>query len=134
MQIKYYEKNVAAFFRFYNTENKKDALVSTSFISMLITVIGFVIIIALFFDFFQTFFDFKNNPLRLKLFVGILAIDTISMIPFAYLRVSNKPIRYAGIKLVNVGVIVIINLIFLKFIDHKLVKFFYRKFLYFSNF
>ena len=105
-----------AFFRFYNTENKKDALVSTSFISMLITVIGFVIIIALFFDFFQTFFDFKNNPLRLKLFVGILAIDTISMIPFAYLRVSNKPIRYAGIKLVNVGVIVIINLIFLKFI------------------
>lgn len=105
-----------AFFRFYNTEKNKDAIVSTSFISMLFTVIVFVITIALFFDFFQTFFDFKNNPLRLKLFVGILAIDTIAMIPFAYLRVSNRPIRYAAIKLINVAVIVVINLLFLKFI------------------
>lgn len=105
-----------AFFRFYNTEKNKDAIVSTSFISMLITVIVFVIAIALFFDFFQTFFDFENNPLRLKLFVGILALDTIAMIPFAYLRVSNRPIKYAAIKLINVAVIVIINLLFLKFI------------------
>jgi O-antigen/teichoic acid export membrane protein len=105
-----------AFFRFYNTEDKKDALVSTSFISLLITVISFVIVIAIFFDYFEVFFDFENNPLRLKLFVGILALDTIAMIPFAYLRVTNRPIRYAIIKLVNVGVIVVINLIFLKFI------------------
>jgi O-antigen/teichoic acid export membrane protein len=109
-----------AFFRFYNTENKKDALVSTSFISMLFTSLIFILVVAAFFNFFQHFFDFDNNPLRLKLFVGILALDTISMIPFAYLRVTNRPIRYAIIKLVNVGVIVIINLLFLKYIPYFL--------------
>jgi O-antigen/teichoic acid export membrane protein len=105
-----------AFFRFYNAEKNKDAIVSTSFITSLGTVLLFTVLIALFFDFFQHFFDFDNNPLRLKLFVGILALDTISMIPFAYLRVTNRPIKYAVIKLVNVAVIVIINLLFLKFI------------------
>ena len=38
------------------------------------------------------------------------------MVPFAYLRVSNRPIRYALIKLLNVGVIVVVNLLFLKYI------------------
>lgn len=109
-----------AFFRFYNAEKKKDALVSTAFVSMLVSSLIFLIVIFSFFDFFQNFFDFKNNLLRLKLFVGILALDTISMIPFAYLRVSNRPIRYAVIKLINVGVIVIINLLFLKFIPNIL--------------
>ncbi|RXP54273.1 polysaccharide biosynthesis protein [Lutibacter sp. HS1-25] len=109
-----------AFFRFYNTEKNKDAIVSTSFVTSIVTVVLFVVIIALFFDFFEQFFDFQNNPLRLKLFVGILALDTISMIPFAYLRVANRPVKYAAIKLLNVGIIVLINLLCLKFIPNFL--------------
>jgi O-antigen/teichoic acid export membrane protein len=111
-----------AFFRFYNSEKKKDALVSTAFLSTVFTAAIFIISILVFFDYFQYFFDFENNPLRLKLFVGILALDTISMVPFAYLRVSNRPIKYAAIKLINVGVIVIINLLFLKLIPSFLVE------------
>lgn len=105
-----------AFFRFYNTEKKKDSLVATTFISMLVVSVLFVLSIGIFFDFFQQFLDFENNPLRLKLFIGILALDTISMVPFAYLRVTNRPIKYAVIKLINVGVIVLVNLMFLKYI------------------
>lgn len=109
-----------AFFRFYNSEKNKDSLVSTTFVSMLVTSVFFILIFVIFFDFFLTFLDFENNPLRLKLFVGILALDTISMVPFAYLRVTNRPIRYAVLKLINVGVIVVINLLFLKYIPHFL--------------
>lgn len=109
-----------AFFRFYKTENKKDALIATSFISTLVTSLVFICVLAIFFDFFQHFFDFENNPLRLKLFIGILAIDTISMVPFAYLRVTNRPLKYAAIKLINVGVIVVVNLLFLKYIPYFL--------------
>ncbi|SNR40768.1 Membrane protein involved in the export of O-antigen and teichoic acid [Lutibacter agarilyticus] len=105
-----------AFFRFYNTEKKKDAIVATTFISMLVVAVLFVVSIGVFFDFFQQFLDFENNPLRLKLFIGILALDTISMVPFAYLRVTNRPIKYAVIKLINVGVIVLVNLLFLRYI------------------
>ena len=105
-----------AFFRFYNTEEKKDSLISTSFISMLFTVSTFTLIIAFFYKDFLLFFDFGVNPIRLKLLLGILALDTISTVPFAYLRASNRPIRYAVIKLVNVAVIVVLNLLCLKYI------------------
>ncbi|WP_372802313.1 lipopolysaccharide biosynthesis protein, partial [Lutibacter sp.] len=81
-----------AFFRFYNAEKKKDSIVSTAFISVLTSAIIFLIIAFIFSDFFIKLFDFTTNPLQFKLFVGILAIDTIAVIPFAYLRASNRPL------------------------------------------
>ena len=105
-----------SFFRFYKSEEKKDSLISTSFISVFVASLLFVIIAFWFSDFFTNLFDFEANPLQFKLFIGILAIDAISMVPFAYLRASNRPIKYAAIKMINVGIIVAINLIFLKFI------------------
>ncbi|NQV76803.1 MAG: polysaccharide biosynthesis protein, partial [Lutibacter sp.] len=92
-----------AFFRFYKAEEKKDALVSTSFISVFASAVLFVILAFTFSDFFMKIFDFGGNPLQLKLLIGILAIDTLAVIPFAYLRASNLPVRYAVIKLINVG-------------------------------
>lgn len=109
-----------AFFRFYKSEEKKDTLISTAFISVSFLAILFVFVAFLFSDFFTQVFDFGGNPLQLKLLIGILAIDTLAVIPFAYLRASNRPIKYAIIKLINVGVIVSINLVFLKFIPQFL--------------
>lgn len=105
-----------AFFRFYKTENKKDSLISTAFISVFITTLIFVSVATLFTDFFTSIFDFSSNPLQLKLLVGIIALDTLMVVPFAYLRASGRPLKYATIKLINVGIIVAINLLFLKFI------------------
>ena len=109
-----------AFFRFYKSEEKKDSLISTAFISVSFLAVLFVFVTFLFSNFFIAAFDFTQNPLQLKLFIGIMALDTLAVIPFAYLRASNKPIKYAVIKLINVGVIVSINLIFLKFIPQFL--------------
>ncbi|NLP59098.1 polysaccharide biosynthesis C-terminal domain-containing protein [Lutibacter sp. B1] len=111
-----------AFFRFYKSEEKKDNLVSTAFITLLVSALIFVVIIFVFSEFFISIFDFENNPLQLKLFIGIMAIDTLAVIPFAYLRASNRPIRYTVIKLINVGIIVLINLIFLKYIPEFIEK------------
>ena len=105
-----------AFFRFYKAEEKKDDLISTSFISVFASAVLFVVLAFTFSDFFIKIFDFSGNPLQLKLLIGILGIDTLAVIPFAYLRASNRPIKYAAIKLINVGVIVGINLVFLKYI------------------
>ncbi len=109
-----------AFFRFYKSEEKKDSLISTAFISVFIAALFLILIAFLFSNFFINIFDFTNNPLQFKLFIGILAIDTIAVVPFAYLRASNRPIKYTAIKLINVGVIVLINLVFLKFIPEFL--------------
>lgn len=105
-----------SFFRFYAAEDRKDTIISTSFISILVTTTAFVLFGFYFSNFFINIFDFEENPLRLKLLISILAIDTLSIIPFAYLRATNKSMSYATIKLVNVFVIVIINLLFLKYI------------------
>lgn len=111
-----------SFFRFYNSENKKDTVIATSFISILVTTVIFVFLAYFFSDFFIHLFDFEENPLRLKLLIAILAIDTLAIIPFAYLRAHNKSITYASIKLMNVLVIVIINLLFLKYIPIYIEK------------
>ncbi len=105
-----------AFFRFYKAEEKKDTLISTSFISVFVATMVFVLIAFIFSGFFTNIFDFSENPLQFKLLIGILAIDAVSVVPFAYLRASNRPIKYTAIKMINVGIIVAINLIFLKFI------------------
>ena len=106
------------FFRFYKSEEKKDTIIATSFISVAIAALIFLTSAFLFSSTFINLFDFTQNPVQFKLFVGILAIDAISVIPFAYLRAANRPIRYAFIKLLNVGIIVFINLLFLKYVPY----------------
>ncbi|MDF1517349.1 MAG: oligosaccharide flippase family protein [Lutibacter sp.] len=105
-----------AFFRFYKAEEKKDALIATSFISVFVAAIIFVVMAFSFSGFFTNLFDFSQNPMQFKLFITILAIDAVSVVPFAYLRAANRPIKYTAIKMINVGIIVAINLLFLKFI------------------
>jgi len=105
-----------AFFRFYKAEEKKDAIIATSFISIFLATLAFVAIAFSFSGFFTNIFDFGQNPMQFKLLIGILAIDAVSVVPFAYLRASNRPIKYTAIKMMNVGIIVAINLVFLKFI------------------
>jgi O-antigen/teichoic acid export membrane protein len=111
-----------AFFRFYKTEEKKDSLISTAFVSVFIATALFVVIAFLFSEFFTSIFDFNNNPLQLKLLIGIIALDTLMVVPFAYLRASGRPLKYTAIKLINVGIIVAINLLFLKFIPEFLAN------------
>ncbi|MGV6846385.1 MAG: oligosaccharide flippase family protein [Lutibacter sp.] len=109
-----------AFFRFYKSEKNKEKLLSTAFLSVAFSAIVFLVLASFFSNFFTQLFDFGQNPIQFKLLVAILVIDTLAVIPFAYLRVVNKPKKYAAIKLINVGIIVFFNLIFLKFIPEKI--------------
>lgn len=109
-----------SFFRFYKSESKKDRLISTAFTALLISTMIFFAVALLFSEELILLFDFQNNPLQFKLFVTILAIDTLCVIPFAFLRASNRAIKYTSIKLLNVAVIVLINLLFLKFIPEAI--------------
>jgi O-antigen/teichoic acid export membrane protein len=48
----------------------------------------------------------------------ILATDAVVAIPFARLRLDNKAIRFAGLRLFNVVIIVLANIFFLYFCQH----------------
>lgn len=111
-----------AFFRFFKKEIDKDALVGTSFISLAVSAIVFLVLTISFSSWLIPAFDFGKNPLQFKLFVAIMAIDVLAIIPFAFLRATNRPIRYTIIKLTNVLVIVLINLLFLKYIPKYITQ------------
>ncbi|PCI34909.1 MAG: polysaccharide biosynthesis protein [Flavobacteriaceae bacterium] len=111
-----------AFFRFYSQEKQKDSLVSTAFFTILFTTILFGTLSMIFASELIQLFNFSNNPIQFKLLVGILILDTLAMVPFALLRASNRPLKYAFLKLTNVGIIVLVNVLFLRWIPMQLTS------------
>ncbi|MFM8431321.1 MAG: lipopolysaccharide biosynthesis protein, partial [Bacteroidota bacterium] len=55
----------------------------------------------------------QHIPLLIMWFAGILATDAIAAIPFARLRLENKALRFATIRLVNIALNIGFNLFFL---------------------
>lgn len=106
------------FFRYFKDEKYKDSLVGTSMISLIVWVGLFLLVFSLLFSSIQSQLGFGAHPMRLKMFMGIMALDTFAIIPFAYLRATGRPMRYTFIKLVNVAIIVIIQLFALRWIPN----------------
>ncbi len=99
-----------AFFRFFTKEKEKDKIISTSFISLLVSTLLFFIVSFYFSNQLSVFFGF-SNPLFLKILLITLLFDTLVVIPYAYLRVNNRPIRFAFFKITNV----LVNALFVVF-------------------
>lgn len=103
-----------AFFRFFSHSKEKDKVFSTSFITLTLTTIIFFVLVFLFRDSIIQLVDLR--PLYFNYLLGILALDTLVVIPFAYLRASNRPVKFATVKVLNIAVVVILNFYFLWFV------------------
>ncbi|MEP1489085.1 MAG: MATE family efflux transporter [Algibacter sp.] len=110
-----------AFFRFFSKEQEKGKVISTSFISLLITTTLFLIIGLLCAENIANFFSFEN-VLHVKILIWTVFLDTIVVIPFAYLRVTNRPIRFTAIKIFNIAVFAFLNILFLWLIPNGYVS------------
>jgi O-antigen/teichoic acid export membrane protein len=51
--------------------------------------------------------------LYIRLFIGVLILDAWCVIPFAKLRAEGRPMKYGVIKLINIVVTILLNVIFL---------------------
>ena len=99
------------FFRFFNTYKDKDKVLSTALTILTITTVLFGIVV---FYNAQSLANFLLiDALALKLLTVVTVLETLIVIPFAYLRVTGRPIRFALIKLTNVLVFVLFNILFL---------------------
>jgi len=101
-----------AFFRFFSKEQEKGKIISTSFISLLFTTVIFLILGLSFAPEITIALGFEK-VMYVKILVWTVFLDTIVVIPFAYLRVTNRPIRFAGIKIANILFLAALNIIFL---------------------
>ncbi|WP_185782637.1 lipopolysaccharide biosynthesis protein [Croceivirga lutea] len=91
-----------AFFRFFHKEDDKDLVVSTSLISILLSTISFATIAFLFKNTFSSLLEV--NPTIGALIIGILALDALTVVPFAWLRAKERPIKYSIVKVVSVAI------------------------------
>ena len=100
-----------AFFRFFSKSQEKGKVFSTAMISLTVTAILFLVFV---FIFNQQLAEIVNlNQNYFNFLIGILVLDTIVTIPFAYLRATGKPIKFAAIKIANILTVVVLNFFFL---------------------
>ncbi|MFC5047703.1 oligosaccharide flippase family protein [Aquimarina hainanensis] len=107
-----------AFFRFYTKETDKKKVVSTSAVSLVISSVCFFVLALIFEKQIATLVDIKQEYIHLV--IWILLLDALVIIPFAWLRANERPIKYAAIKICNVLVNIGLNVFFLLFL-HDLV-------------
>ena len=100
-----------AFFRFFNKEEDKRKVTGTSAISLIVSSCLFFIFAILFRDSIAQFINIDVK--YIKLVIWILLLDSLVIIPFAWLRAKARPIRYAVIKIINVLISLGLNLFFL---------------------
>ena len=103
-----------AFFRFYNSEDDKKSVVSTTTISLFWSTLGFLVLALLFRNTLATWSDISVEYIIYT--IWILTLDALAIIPFSKLRAEKKPMRYAAIKMSNVSINLLLNIFFLAFL------------------
>ena len=121
-----------AFFRFFNKEDEKNQVVGTSTISLIITSFGFFILALIFQNQIAFFIDIDVKYINLV--IWILLLDALTIIPFAWLRATQRPMRYAFIKILNVIINLGFNLFFLLVLKNLASKVTFFESIYRPNF
>ena len=99
-----------SYFRFASKSDKPNEVFGTSFISLTATSILFVLIITLFSGKISEWVGYPDQQIYI-VWMGItVALDAITAIPFAKLRLQQRPIKFAVFKMVNIGINIVLNL------------------------
>jgi O-antigen/teichoic acid export membrane protein len=99
-----------AFFRFMNKTEKKSEVQSTALATLLGSSLLFLCISFPFRESIAAFMNVKTAYVAYA--IGILFLDALVVIPFAWLRNNEKPIKYSVLKIFNVVVNLSLNLFF----------------------
>ena len=103
----------SAFFRFGTNPNDRENVYSTAIKLIFVTTAVLLGLLVLFVQPLSNFLHQPNHPEYLYMFAGILATDVLCELPFARLRLENRPLRFAGLKIVNISLNIGLNLLFL---------------------
>ncbi len=87
-----------AYFRFSADKNLSGKVFHTSFWFVFANALVFLVGMHIFNLPIAKLFDYQQYPEYLNYFAWIAFFDAICMVPFAFLRFTNKPIKYSAIK------------------------------------
>ncbi len=100
-----------AFFRFFSKQEDNGKVYATTFLSLTVTTLIFFALVWALSEPLASFVGLK--PLYFRLLIGVVALDTLVVAPFAYLRATNRPTKFATIKILNIITYVALNFFFL---------------------
>lgn len=103
------------FFRFANHDRYKDPVevYSTSLISLAVSSSAFLLAVILFIRPISDWMNCGDNYSYVWLIAAAVAADAFTAIPFCYLRYAHRPIRFAALRLINIGLNIGLNLFFI---------------------
>lgn len=100
-----------AFFRFFAKSENKSRVYSTVLIALTTTTLFCAALLALLKD---PIVDGLELPVKYFWWLfAVVLLDTLVVAPFAYLRARGKALKFAGVKLVNLAIYVLLNFFFL---------------------
>lgn len=87
-----------AYFRFSADKNLSGKVFHLSFAFVFVNALTFLLGMYIFNEPIANLFDYQDHPEYLKWFAWIAFFDAVCMVPYAFLRFTNQPIRYSAIK------------------------------------
>jgi O-antigen/teichoic acid export membrane protein len=101
------------YFRFASKSKDPATVYSTSQVPLLVTSLLFLSLIFVFGEKISRIIGYSENPEYILILATVVAIDAFTSIPFAKLRLENRPVKFATIKMINIGLNIGFNLFFL---------------------
>jgi len=102
-----------AFFRFSQKQDNPEQVYSTALTSLISSSLFFGLMFGVFSPQIASFINIPEHPEYVVYFTAIMALDSISAVPFAYLRQQNKALKFAIVKNINIFTNILLNLYFL---------------------
>lgn len=103
----------SAFFRFGTEKAGRDAAFSTAFRTLFFTATLFLGLVLVFSQNIADLLQYPGHPEYVRWFGIIIAFDALSELPFARLRIEERPRRFVFIKLLGIALTIGLNLFFL---------------------
>ncbi|MFZ4425886.1 MAG: lipopolysaccharide biosynthesis protein [Saprospiraceae bacterium] len=90
------------YFRYAGDKGQSGNTFSTATFFLILTTAATTLFAMAFIQPIANWLDYPDRPEYVALFLLILALDTLATVPFARLRLDNRPGRFAFIRLVNI--------------------------------
>ena len=112
------------YFRFTNkTHEDSQRVYSTTLISVGFVSLLFALLVVLFVDPISALMGYADHPSDVWVMAVTVAIDAFLCIPFAYLRQQKKALKFAALKLLNILVSILLNIIYFAVLEGQDVGF-----------
>ena len=108
------------YFRFTNkTHTDSETVYGTTLITVGTISLMFAVLVVLLLEPISQLMGYGDHPDYVAVMAVTVAIDAFLCIPFAHLRQQRKSIKFAALKLLNIVITILLNLIYFYFMEGK---------------